>query len=198
MENHNKTSYQKKIINSDLYFLYIGRNNKEEIIMKLKKLITTILAAIAGKLGIKALGAAITGKSTGIGGKISTSLAAGSKTIPIVSGVLDAGATFVDNYYVQDKTAGYSAGSAIGSGVGTGVGVWGGAKLGAMAGTAIAPGIGTAIGTVIGAIAGGTIGKFAGKTVTEAGMDYAGYFLQKLRFISRAHNFWRTKFIRRL
>ena len=136
--------------------------------------ITTILAAIAGKLGIKALGAAITGKSTGIGGKISTSLAAGSKTIPIVSGVLDAGATFVDSYYVQDKTAGYSAGSAIGSGVGTGVGVWGGAKLGAMAGTAIAPGIGTAIGTVIGAIAGGTIGKFAGKTVTEAGMDYAG------------------------
>ena len=136
--------------------------------------ITAILAAIAGKLGIKALGAAITGKSTGIGGKITTSLTAGSKAVPIVSGVLDAGATFVDNYYVQDKTVGYSAGSAIGSGVGTGVGAWGGAKLGAMLGTAIAPGVGTAVGTVIGAIAGGVGGKFIGKTATEVGMDYAG------------------------
>ena len=136
--------------------------------------ITAILAAIAGKLGIKALGAAITGKSTGIGGKITTSLTAGSKAVPIVSGVLDAGATFVDNYYVQDKTVGYSAGSAIGSGVGTGVGAWGGAKAGAALGTLIAPGIGTAVGTVIGAVAGGALGKFAGKTVTEAGMDYAG------------------------
>lgn len=136
--------------------------------------ITAILAAIAGKLGIKALGAAITGTSTGIGGKIATSLTAGSKAVPIVGGVLDAGATFVDNYYVQDKTVGYSAGSAIGSGVGTGVGAWGGAKLGAMLGTAIAPGVGTAVGTVIGAIAGGVGGKFIGKTATEVGMDYAG------------------------
>ena len=87
---------------------------------------------------------------------------------------MDAGATFVDNYYVQDKTVGYSAGSAIGSGVGTGVGAWGGAKAGAALGTLIAPGIGTAVGTVIGAVAGGALGKFAGKTVTEAGMDYAG------------------------
>lgn len=141
--------------------------------------IVAILAAIAGKLGIKGIGsllkkAATGGTSGGTASKLVSSLAAGSKTVPILSGVIDAGTSFVGDYFVDKKTAKYSAGSAAGKGVGTAVGAWGGAKAGAAIGTMIAPGVGTAIGTVIGAVAGGAGGHWAGKTATEAAMDSMG------------------------
>ena len=145
--------------------------------------ILAILTAIAAKLGIKGIGSllkksatttATTSTSGGIGGKLVNSLAAGSKTVPILSGVIDAGTSFLGDYFGDKKTAGYSAGSAAGKGVGTAAGAWGGAKAGAAIGTMVAPGVGTAIGTVIGAVTGGTVGHMAGGYISETAMDAAG------------------------
>ena len=134
--------------------------------------ITSILTAIAGKLGIKGLASYATkglaGGATGAkvvsGAKtVWGALKAGSKKIPIIGGIIDGLVTTGDSYFGQGKTGAYAAGEGVGSGVGTA----GGAAAGAAIGTAIFPGVGTAIGTLLG----GWLGGKGGKKIAQVGMD---------------------------
>ena len=134
--------------------------------------ITSILTAIAAKLGIKGLASYATkglaGGATGAkvvsGAKtVWGALKAGSKKIPIIGGIIDGLVTTGDSYFGQGKTGAYS----IGEGVGSGVGTAGGAIAGAAIGSAIFPVVGTAIGTLIG----GWLGGKGGKKIAQVGMD---------------------------
>ena len=134
--------------------------------------ITSILTAIAAKLGIKGLASYATkglaGGATGAkvvsGAKtVWGALKAGSKKIPIIGGIIDGLVTTGDSYFGQGKTGAYSVGEGVGSGVGTA----GGAAVGAAIGTAIFPGVGTAIGTLLG----GWLGGKGGKKIAQVGMD---------------------------